>query len=142
MGSLLSLIPIFSQLLDKILPDKGAADAAKLELVKLAQQGELAQINADVSIATAQAETNKVEAASASLWVSGWRPAVGWCCALAVGFKYIGGPLLFMVGQAVGHPVDLPRIDTEELWPLLLGMLGLGSLRTYERVRGAIPPGK
>lgn len=137
MGALLSLIPVFSQLLDKILPDKGAADAAKLEMIKLAQQGELAQINADVSIATAQAETNKIEAASASLFVSGWRPAVGWICVLTIGFKFIGGPLLFMVGQIAGHPMELPRIDTEELWPLLLGMLGLGGLRTIEKVKGA-----
>jgi hypothetical protein len=137
MGALLSLIPVFSQLLDKILPDKGAADAAKLEMIKLAQQGELAQINADVSIATAQSETNKIEAASTRLFVSGWRPFVGWICGLAVGFKFIGGPALFMVAQALGHPVELPVIETSELWPLLLGMLGLGGLRTIEKVKGA-----
>jgi len=137
MGSFLSLIPIFSQLLDKILPDKGAADAAKLELMRLAQQGDLAQINADVAIATAQSDINKVEAASTRLFVAGWRPFVGWICGLAVGFKFIGGPALFMVGQALGHPVELPVIETSELWPLLLGMLGLGGLRTVEKVKGA-----
>lgn len=137
MGALLSLIPVFSQLLDKILPDKGAADAAKLELLKMAQQGELAQINADVTIATAQADTNKVEAASTRLFVAGWRPFVGWICGLAVGFKFIGGPALFMIAQAFGHPVELPVIETSELWPLLLGMLGLGGLRTVEKVKGA-----
>ncbi|WP_422096900.1 3TM-type holin [Variovorax sp.] len=137
MGALISLIPVLSQLLDKILPDKGAADAAKLELVKLAQQGELAQLSADVTLATAQAETNKIEAASTRLFVAGWRPFVGWICGFAVGFKFIGGPMLFMVAQALGHPVDLPKIETEELWPLLLGMLGLGGLRTVEKVKGA-----
>jgi hypothetical protein len=137
MGALLSLIPVFSQLLDKILPDKGAADAAKLEMIKLAQQGELAQINADVAIATAQSDTNKIEAASTRLFVSGWRPFVGWICGLAVGFKFIGGPALFMIAQALGHPVDLPVIETSELWPLLLGMLGLGGLRTVEKIKGA-----
>jgi len=137
MGTLLSLIPVFSQLLDKILPDKGAADAAKLEMIKLAQQGDLAQINADVAIATAQSEINKVEAGSTRLFVAGWRPFVGWICALAVGFKFIGGPALFMIAQALGHPVDLPQIETSELWPLLLGMLGLGGLRTVEKIKGA-----
>jgi len=137
MGALLSLIPVFSQLLDKILPDKGAADAAKLEMIKLAQQGDLAQINADVAIATAQSETNKIEAASTRLFVSGWRPFVGWICGLAVGFKFIGGPALFMIAQALGHPVELPVIETSELWPLLLGMLGLGGLRTVEKIKGA-----
>jgi hypothetical protein len=137
MGALLSLLPVFSQLLDKILPDKGAADAAKLELMKMAQQGDLAQINAEVAIATAQSDINKVEAASTRLFVAGWRPFVGWICGLAVGFKFIGGPVLFMVAQALGHPVDLPVIETSELWPLLLGMLGLGGLRTVEKVKGA-----
>lgn len=137
MGALLSLIPVFSQLLDKILPDKGAADAAKLEMIKLAQQGDLAQINADVAIATAQSETNKIEAGSTRLFVAGWRPFVGWICGFAVGFKFIGGPALFMIAQAFGHPVELPVIETSELWPLLLGMLGLGGLRTVEKVKGA-----
>lgn len=137
MGALISLIPVFSQLLDKILPDKGAADAAKLEMIRLAQQGDLAQINADVAIATAQSETNKAEASSTRLFVAGWRPFVGWICGLAVGFKFIGGPTLFMIAQALGHPVELPVIETSELWPLLLGMLGLGGLRTVEKVKGA-----
>ncbi|VTU34074.1 hypothetical protein RA8CHR_04899 [Variovorax sp. RA8] len=134
---LLALLPAVGDILDKIFPDKNAAEAAKVRLVELAQQGELARLNADTQLATAQAETNKIEAASGNLFVSGWRPAVGWICALAVGFKFIGGPMLFMIGQAIGHPVELPRIDTEELWPLLLGMLGLGAFRTVEKVKGA-----
>lgn len=137
MGALLSLIPVFSQLLDKILPDKTAADAAKLKLVEMAQQGELAQLQADTAIATAQTDINKVEAANTRLFVAGWRPFVGWICGFAVGFKFIGGPALFMVAQAIGHPVELPVIETSELWPLLLGMLGLGGLRTVEKVKGA-----
>ena len=134
---LLELIPVVGSVLDKIFPDKTAAEAAKVRLVELAQQGELAKLQADTQLATAQAETNKIEAASERLFVAGWRPAVGWICALAVGFKFIGGPLLFMIGQVVGHPVDLPKIDTEELWPLLLGMLGLGAFRTVEKVKKA-----
>lgn len=133
---LLALLPAVGDILDKIFPDKTAAEAAKVRLVELAQQGELARLQADTQLATAQAETNKIEAGSASLWVSGWRPAVGWICALAVGFKFIGGPLLFMISQAAGHPVALPNIPTEELWPLLLGMLGLGVLRTVDKAKG------
>lgn len=134
---LLALLPAIGDILDKIFPDKTAAEAAKVRLVELAQQGELARITADTQLATAQAETNKIEASSTSLFVSGWRPAVGWVCVLTIGFKYIGGPLLFMIGQAAGHPIDLPKIDTEELWPLLLGMLGLGGLRSWEKVKKA-----
>lgn len=137
MGAIISLLPLFSQLLDRVLPDKAAADAAKLELLKQAQAGDLAALQADVTVATAQADINKIEAGSTRLFVAGWRPFVGWICGLAVGFKFIGGPALFMVAQALGHPVELPVIETSELWPLLLGMLGLGSLRTVEKVKGA-----
>ena len=137
MGALFTALPLLAQLLDKILPDKGAADAAKLELMKMAQQGDQAVIEASVALASGQMETNKVEAASNRLFVAGWRPFVGWICGIAVGFKFIGGPALFMIAQALGHPVELPRIETEELWPLLLGMLGLGGLRTVEKVKGA-----
>lgn len=137
MGAIIAALPFLGQLLDKILPDKTAADAAKVKLVELAQQGELAQLQADTAIATAQAEINKTEAASSSLFIAGWRPAVGWTCSIALFFKFIGGPLLFMIAQAVGHPVDLPKIETEELWPLLLGLLGLGAYRTVEKVKRA-----
>lgn len=131
------LLPLVGDVLDKIFPDKAAADAAKVKMLELAQAGELAKLNAETQLAAAQAETNKIEAASTRLFVAGWRPFVGWICGFAVGFKFIGGPLIFMVGQATGHPVELPKIETEELWPLLLGMLGLGSLRTVEKVKKA-----
>jgi len=132
--ALLALLP---NVLDKILPDKGAADAAKLELLKMAQTGELAQLQATTELAKGQMEINKVEAASSSLFVAGWRPFVGWICACAIGFKYIGGPLLVMIGAAFGQDIDLPDIDTADLWPLLAGLLGLGGLRTIEKVKGA-----
>jgi hypothetical protein len=134
---LLAILPAVTAILDKVLPDKTAADAAKIKVLELAQQGELAQLAADTTLATAQSEVNKIEAASTRLFIAGWRPFVGWICGVAIGFKYIGGPLLFVLGQVIGHPVTLPEIATEELWPLLLGMLGLGGLRTVEKVKKA-----
>lgn len=130
---LLALLP---GLLDKLLPDKGAADAAKLELLRMAQAGELAALDAETKLALGQAETNKIEAASSRLFVAGWRPFVGWICGAALGFKYIGGPVLVMLCAAVGAPVTLPVLDAGELMPLLLGLLGLGGLRTLEKVKG------
>lgn len=137
MAALIALAPVIGDILDKFLPDKSQADAAKLEVFKAAQQQQMAEMAATVTMATGQQDINKVEAASSSWWVAGWRPFVGWICGMAMGFKFIGGPALFMIGQAFGHPVDLPAIETAELWPLLLGMLGLGSLRTVEKVKGA-----
>lgn len=126
--SLLSLLP---SLLDKLLPDPGAAAAAKLELLRLVQTGELAALQAETTLAQGQNEVNKIEAASSSLFVAGWRPAVGWICAGSLGFKFIAAPLLVMFTTA-----QLPDIGANELIPLLLGMLGLGGLRTIEKVRG------
>lgn len=126
-----ALIPIVTGLLDKIIPDKGAADAAKIELLRLVQTGELAALQAETTLAQGQNEVNKVEAAHTRLFVAGWRPAVGWVCAAALGFKFIAAPLIVMVTDA-----QLPQIEAGELIPLLLGMLGLGGLRTIEKVKG------
>lgn len=131
-----ALIPVLGSVVDKLFPDPKAAADAKLEVMRLAQTGELAQLNADLQLATGQMEINKVEAANSSLFVSGWRPMVGWTCACAFAFKYIGGPTLFMVAQAFGHTLTMPVIDTTEMMPLLFGMLGLGAYRTYEKAKG------
>lgn len=136
---MLELIPLLGNLLDRVLPDPKVAADAKLEVMKLAQSGELAQLNADVQLASGQIEVNKVEAANASLWVSGWRPAVGWCCAAAFAFKFIGGPSAFVLSQWFGHPITLPVFDFTEMSTILLGMLGLSVSRTYERVKGVNP---
>ncbi|PZP97497.1 MAG: hypothetical protein DI587_17005 [Variovorax paradoxus] len=128
----LALLP---SLLDKILPDPGAAADAKLKLMELAQSGELAQLNSTTQVAVAQTEVNKIEAASNRLFVAGWRPAVGWICAFAIGFKYIGGPLLVMVAAYLGHAIQLPDVGADDLIVLLGGMLGLGTLRTVEKVK-------
>lgn len=132
-----TLIPLLGNILDKLFPDPKAAADAKLEVMRLAQTGELAQLDADVKLAVGQMEINKAEASNSSLFVSGWRPAVGWCCAAAFGFKFIGGPLLVIIMQLAGHPITLPEFDYTEMSTILLGMLGLGGLRTVEKVKGA-----
>lgn len=131
-----TLIPLLSGLLDKFFPDKEAADAAKLKLMEMAQNGELAQLQAATTLASGQIEVNKVEAASSSLFVAGWRPAVGWVCAAAFGFKFIGGPSLVLLMNYLGHPVTLPDMDFNEMSTILVGMLGIGALRTVEKVKG------
>lgn len=130
-----TLIPLLGNLLDKFFPDPAAANDAKLKLMQMAQTGELAQLDADLKLATGQIEVNKAEAASNSLFVSGWRPFIGWICGAAFAFKFIGGPLLVVVSQYAGHPVMLPEFDFTEMSTILLGMLGLGGLRTVEKVK-------
>lgn len=130
-----TLIPLLGNLLDKFFPDPAAANDAKLKLMQMAQTGELAQLDADLKLATGQIEVNKAEAASNSLFVSGWRPFIGWTCGAAFAFKFIGGPLIVVLSSYAGHPVTLPEFDFTEMSTILLGMLGLGGLRTVEKVK-------
>ena len=98
---------------------------------------EQAQLAAAVAIVQGQIETNKAEAANPSVFTSGWRPGIGWVCAGALSFQYILRPAIQWVAIVMNHPLpELPGID-DNLWQLMLGMLGLGGLRTYEKVVGA-----
>jgi hypothetical protein len=122
-----ALFEVGSKVLDRVLPDPAQQAAAKLELMKLQQNGELAQI-------TGQMEINKVEAASSSLFVSGWRPSIGWICGAGFAVQFVIGPLAEWGAALAGHPVKFPQMDTGTMMPLLLGMLGLGGLRTAEKL--------
>ena len=122
-----ALFEVGGKVLDRVLPDPAQQAAAKLELLKLQQNGELAQI-------TGQMEINKVEAASSSLFVSGWRPSIGWICGAGFAVQFVIGPLAEWGAALAGHPVKFPQMDTGTMMPLLLGMLGLGGLRTAEKL--------
>lgn len=132
---LLDLLGIGSKLIDKLIPDPQAKAAAQLELAKLAQTGELAQLASETQLAQGQIDINKVEAASDKLFVSGWRPAMGWCCVAIFASNYIGVPLLAWVSPLIHVPAP-PRLDMGEVLPVLFGMLGLGTLRTVDKVKG------
>jgi hypothetical protein len=135
---LTALLPTLGTILDKIIPDPAAAADAKLKAVELAQKGELAAMDADVRLALGQLEVNKAEAAT-DAFRGGWRPAVGWCCALGLFYTFLLRPVLPWAVAAFGADVPpMPAIDNEDLMVLLFGMLGLGGLRTFERVRGKV----
>ena len=142
-----TLIPLLGNLMDKIFPDPKAANDAKIQIMQMAQTGELAQLDAATRIELAQTEAtakvvqgqiavNQAEAGSQSLFVAGWRPFVGWICGFAFAFKFILGPLIAMALTAAGHPIVLPVMDFTEMSTILFGMLGLGALRTVEKVKG------
>lgn len=123
------------EIINKVIPDPAQKAEAQLKLLQLQQAGEFKQLEVDLQLAQGQVDINKIEAESDDLFKSGWRPMVGWTCALGFFAKYMGGPLLFVISQYFGHPIELPEIDTMELMPLLFGMLGLGAYRTYEKVK-------
>lgn len=123
-------------IIDKLIPDPAAKAAAQLELIKMQQAGELKELDAQLQMAIAQADTNKVEAASTDPFTSRWRPFIGWVCGCGLGVQFLVGPLFTWIAGLVGHPVAFPQLDMGTLLTLLAGMLGLGSLRTVEKVKG------
>lgn len=123
------LVPAVSGLLDKFIPD---AD----EKAKLAHEiSTLAEKQAHES-AMAQIKVNQEEAKHKSTFVSGWRPFIGWTCGAALAYHFIMQPLLIFVLTVTGQPVELPAFDMGSLMTVLMGMLGLGGLRTFEKFKG------
>jgi hypothetical protein len=131
-----ALIPVIGGVLEKVLPDPQAAADAKVKLLDLAQRGELAVLDAETKLALGQIEVNKTEAGT-DMFRGGWRPATGWTCVFGLVYQFLVQPLLPWIVALFGVTVPpLPPIDNETLMVLLTGMLGLGGLRTFERIRG------
>jgi len=128
-----ALLEIGGKVIDRVWPDPAQAAAAKLELIKLQQSGELAQI-------TGQLEINKNEAANPSVFVSGWRPFIGWVCGSACAWNWIGLPIAKALAVFYDHPFPIAPADLSEMMPVLIGLLGLGGLRTVEKIQGVARP--
>jgi hypothetical protein len=125
------------KLLDKFIADPKQKDEAKLKLLEMTQNGDLAVLAAETKLLEGQLDINKEEAKSASLFVSGWRPAIGWCCGLALLYAAILEPML-RFGAVVwfDYTGAFPVIDTNLTMQILLGMLGLAGMRSYEKKAG------
>jgi hypothetical protein len=117
---------------------KSSLDSAdQIKLIELAQALELEALRADQAIATLQAQINLADANSTSNFRGGWRPAAGWVCVAGMAYQFLVCPILPWVLKSFGLGVTpMPPIDAEALFALLMGLLGLGSFRTFERVRG------
>jgi hypothetical protein len=125
----LAIVEIGARLLDKIIPDKDARAKAQAELLKAAQ-------DQDFQLALAQIEVNKQEAQHTNLFVAGWRPAVGWICVCGLTYNFILYPMMLWFVAVFGYGFTPPPLLSENLMELVLGMLGLGVLRTAEKWKG------
>lgn len=118
------------KVLDHFFPDpvqKAQAQAA-LEQMKT---------GADLAINAQQQAVNQAEAANLNVFIAGWRPFIGWICGLGLACQFIIGPLFTWGAALIGHPVVFPTLDTGTLTTLLIGMLGLGGMRTAEKLQNA-----
>lgn len=136
-GALDTVLSIGDKVIDRLWPDPEKRDAAKLQLAELAQKGELAELDASVQRDLAQIRVNEKAAESGSLFVSGARPFILWVCGFALAYATILQPVMaFAVALAMESPPELPAIDTTLLYPVLMGLLGLGTMRTVEKRTG------
>ena len=129
MGLLDTLVGPVTSIIDKIVPDKDQAAKLAHEIATMSERMANEQMLAQLAV-------NKAEAESGSLFKGGWRPSIGWICGLALFWSFILQPFLvfFLLVFGVDLP-PLPEIGTADLMPILLGMLGLGGLRSYEKVQ-------
>lgn len=123
------LIGPVTSLLDKFIEDKDQKNALAHEIATMSERH--AQ-----ELAKAQLEVNKAEAQHRSLFVSGWRPAVGWCCVFGMMGNFMVIPFANFVLALLEINVKVPLIDTATMMPVLMSMLGLGAMRTYEKKAG------
>ena len=119
------LIEPVSQILDKFIADKDLKLKLQHELNQELHKANMAQI-----------EVNKVEAQHRTVFVAGWRPFTGWICASALAYHFIIEPILIFALATQKIQLTLPTFDMGSLLTVLMGMLGLGGLRTYEKAKG------
>lgn len=118
-----------TDLVNKFWPDKTQAEKDQLAL-------QVQQMTIAANLTQGQIDVNKAEASSQSVFVAGWRPFVGWVCGAAFGWTFVIGPFLSFTLNAFKMSVSLPQLDLSQLSPVLMGMLGLGVMRTVEKVNG------
>jgi hypothetical protein len=123
------LLPLISTVIDKVVPDKNGAEKAKQAIEKTL-------IDNANKLNLAQAETNKIEAAHRSVWVAGWRPALGWVAAFGFAWLFVFAPLLQWILAITGTDLPMPQFQVDVLLELTLAMLGLSGLRTFEKLKG------
>jgi hypothetical protein len=122
------LVPIITDLVGRIpdpaARDKAAADAQTKLLDLVSQQNQ------------SQVEINKIEAASSSVFVAGWRPFIGWTCGAALAWQYVGLPIAAAIVVNIDPSIVLPSINGDYLMELVFAMLGFGGLRSFDKIKG------
>jgi hypothetical protein len=113
---------VVGSVIDRIWPNKTEQEKQEMQAAMLVVQGQL--------------DVNKAEAGSSSVFVAGWRPFIGWVCGGACAWNWIGLPIAKAGLALAGVTLDLAPADLTEMLPVLMGMLGLGALRTFEKTKG------
>jgi len=132
----LDFLPTIAKVIDKLIPDPQAKAQAQLDLLKLQQAGEFKELDADLALKLEQIKVNAIEAQSPDFFRGGWRPFVGWVCGTGLAVQFLLAPLATWAAALYGHAVAFPTLDMGTLMTLLGGLLGLGGMRTAEKIQG------
>lgn len=125
-------------IVNKIIPTPMTAEQkvqAQVQLLQLQQAGDFKEIDAQLAQTAQQTDTNKIEAASPSVFIAGWRPFIGWVCGAGLAYQYLADPLINWIA-AIEHWPAPPPLDMSTLITMLGGMLGFGVMRTVEKING------
>jgi len=124
-------------LIERFFPDPEKKAAAQLELLKMQQNGELAQLAAETDLAKLQLQVNVEEAKSTNWFVAGWRPGIGWVCGAGLAYAALIEPFARLIAKVgFAYTGEFPSISTDITLQVLLGMLGLGAMRSVEKIKG------
>lgn len=129
-GLISAILPAVTDIVGRFLPEDKEKRAVAEREIEAQLTAHLAKID------LAQLGINKVEAGHRSIFVAGWRPFIGWTCGVALCYTYVLQPIIIFVMTLTGQIVPLPEMDLAAMMPVLMGMLGLGGLRTFEKFKG------
>ena len=129
-----SIVDIGGKLLERLFPDPNERAKHEYALFELQQKGALAELDASMQTAIAQLQVNLAEAQSGNIWASGWRPLAGWAASAGLVYTVFVQPVFSWVATIYGV-APLPVIESELLWAVTTGMLGLGAYRSYDKTR-------
>lgn len=124
-----TLLPMLGEVLDRVVPDQASAAKARVEM-------EAKLLEAATAQAAQQAATNQVEAGHRSIFVAGWRPFIGWVCGAGLAWAFLLAPMLAWMLPLAGIATVMPVLQVDHLMELIVAMLGLGALRSFEKVKG------
>ena len=141
-AAITALLNVGEKAIERIWPDPAKQAEEKRKLIEIAQSGDMARLEADVKLLMGQIEINKIEAASDSRVKSWWRPFIGWVCGFSLAYAAILEPFARFACAVYGVDSELPNVDTTITMQILLGMLGLGAYRSYEKKSGVDKSGK
>ena len=131
-----AIASVLGKVIDRAWPDPAQKAQAAIALAELQRAGEFKAIDAELEAMRQQTAVNQVEAAHVDRFVSGWRPAIGWICGAALAWHYVGRPVASWALLMSGGDTPIPEVELGDLLVILVGMLGLSGMRSYDKAKG------